>query len=221
MKRIPEPEVMDDKQQSEAYALADFSDANALFVDLFVNRFPEFTRGRIADLGCGPADIPIRLCRALPEITVVACDASPHMIALARSAVADIGLSDRIEPVAAALEEFAACGGSFDAVVSNSLLHHLPDPADLWASAARLAKPGAPLLVMDLFRPDTPEAARAIVDASGASESPLVWEDFYRSLLASYTPGEVAGQIEEAGLKGMTVQVVSGRHFAAWGRIRT
>ena len=57
--RVPEPELMDDAAQARAYASADFADVNQGFVDRFRARFADFTSGRVIDLGCGPADIPL------------------------------------------------------------------------------------------------------------------------------------------------------------------
>ncbi len=86
MNRVPEPEVMADPRQALAYARADFADVNQRFVDALVSRHPTLTGGRILDLGCGPADIPLRLASALPDVHVVAIDASPAMLALAQEA---------------------------------------------------------------------------------------------------------------------------------------
>ena len=46
-------------------------------------------------------------------------------------------------------------GAGFSAVVSNSLLHHLHDPAVLWGAIQTLAAPGALVVVRDLRRPMT------------------------------------------------------------------
>ncbi len=61
MQRVPEPEEpMDDPVQAAAYAEADFSEANALFIRLLRQLVvPQGLRGRTLDLGCGPADMPI------------------------------------------------------------------------------------------------------------------------------------------------------------------
>src|SRR4029453_12674769 len=76
MDRVLEPELMTDEDQALACPAADFPPPNQAFVDRFIAFFPDFTRGIVADLGCGPADIPIRLCRALPGVTVTAVDGS-------------------------------------------------------------------------------------------------------------------------------------------------
>ena len=54
MNRILEPELMDDPAQAEAYARADFAEENQGFVDRFKEYFPEFSQGKVLDLGCGP-----------------------------------------------------------------------------------------------------------------------------------------------------------------------
>src|SRR2546425_210812 len=76
MERILEPELMDDEAQALAYAQADFVEVNRGFVDRFRTAFPDLTRSRVVDLGCGPADIPIRLVRLMPTLGVTAVDAS-------------------------------------------------------------------------------------------------------------------------------------------------
>ena len=163
MDRVLESELMEDPEQAAAYAAADFSQENQGFVDRFEEYFPGFSSGRVLDTGCGPADIPIRFARRYPSCYLTAVDASPAMIRLAA------GLSDRIT---VQCERFEAVPGAnvFDAVLSNSLLHHLPNPLQFWNKLRQLVKPGSPVLVMDLLRPDSPEEAQAIVDryASGA-----------------------------------------------------
>src|SRR5688572_23671978 len=96
MERVLEPEVMDDPYQAQAYADADFAEENQWFVDRFMKDYPEITDGHILDLGCGPADIPIRLARALPNCRITGIDASVPMIQLGQEAVKSVGLTHRI-----------------------------------------------------------------------------------------------------------------------------
>lgn len=219
MKRVPEPEVMDGLAESVAYARADFSAVNERFVADLLAGFPDVQRARAIDLGCGPADIPLRLADAAPGARVLAVDASLAMIRLAREAVAARRLDHRVALVCARLPHLPLPGASFDAVVSNSLLHHLPDPAVFWREARRLGRAGAALFVMDLFRPDSGERARAIVEAAAGDTDPLLKEDFFNSLLAAFTPDEVQAQLEGAGLGHLPCRVVSERHWLVSGRL--
>src|SRR5207247_8763883 len=81
MERVLEPELMDDPEQARAYARADFEEENQGFVDRFVELYPEFKAGHVLDLGCGPADIPIRLARKLPKCRITRVDVSLQQIA--------------------------------------------------------------------------------------------------------------------------------------------
>ena len=54
--RVLEPELMDDERQSIAYAKADFSTSNQLFVDCVIQDFPGLLR-HVVDIGCGPGDV--------------------------------------------------------------------------------------------------------------------------------------------------------------------
>ncbi|MDP8255660.1 MAG: class I SAM-dependent methyltransferase [Candidatus Alcyoniella australis] len=216
MDRIPEDEIMDDWEQARAYAQADFSDANSLFVELLIDKFPLFQNGRVVDLGCGPADVLIRLCAALPAVRALGVDGSQAMIELAQRAVAKAELQDRIELICADALGLSELHGKLDAVLSNSLLHHLPDPIAFWRQCSNLARPQAPLLVMDLIRPQSPDAARQIVERCAAHDPEILQRDFYNSLLAAYTIDEVRGQLADAGLEHVEVAKVSDRHLAAW-----
>ena len=95
MERILEPELMDDEQQSVAYAQADFSTSNQFFVDSLVRDFPTHLRD-VVDIGCGPADVVIRLAKAAPDATITAIDGSAPMIALGRAAARAAGVDDRL-----------------------------------------------------------------------------------------------------------------------------
>jgi SAM-dependent methyltransferase len=217
--RVLEPELMTDPEQAEAYAAADFAEVNQGFVDRFRRLFPDFSRGRLVDLGCGPADIAIRFCRALPGVSVTGVDGSPAMLAPGLRAVAAAALEDRVRLVCARLPAVGAVPGGFDGVVSNSLLHHLPHPERFWSEVGRLGRPGAPVLVMDLHRPETPERARGIVETYSAGEPEVLKRDFFHSLCAAFTLTEVRGQLAAAGLPSLRSEMVSDRHWVAWGRL--
>ena len=209
---------MEDEAQVLAYAAADFEEVNQGFLDRFREYFPEFTEGHILDLGCGPGDIPVRFARALPFCRITGVDASEPMIGLAGEAVKQAGLADRIT---FRCERFQGVSliEPVDAVVSNSLLHHVPNPLQFWYRLRQLVKPGSPVLVMDLLRPDSLEEAQAIVDRNAAKEPEILRRDFYNSLLAAFTEDEVAAQLAEMNLSRLIVDVVDDRHWVVSGII--
>jgi len=218
MNRTLEPELMDDPEQALVYARADFEEENQGFIDRFREYFPEFTEGHVLDLGCGPGDIPVRFARALPSCRITGVDASEPMIGLAGVAVKQAGLADRITFRCERFQGVSLVQPA-DAAVSNSLLHHVPNPLQFWYRLRQLVKPGSPVLVMDLLRPDSPEEAQAIVDRYAAKEPEILRRDFYRSLLASFTEDEVAAQLAEMNLSRMIVDVPDDRHWVVSGII--
>lgn len=216
MERILEPELMEDDAQVLAYARADFAEENQGFVDRFREYFPDFSDGHVLDLGCGPGDIPIRLARALPACRVTGVDASAPMIRLAEEAVTQAGLSARVSFRRERFQDIAGASRA-DAAISNSLLHHVPNPLQFWNRLRQLVKPGSPVLVMDLLRPDSPEAAQAIVDQYAASEPDILRRDFYNSLLAAFTEDEIGAQLAQMNLSRLLIDVIDDRHWVVGG----
>lgn len=217
MERVPEPELMDDAVQACAYAEADFSQPH----DAFVRHFAALTvrPDCVADLGCGPGDVAVRFLRAYPASHLWAVDGAPVMCTLARQRVRAAGFEDRCTIACERLPVHrpASVSLGFDAVVSNSVLHHLADPDALWGSIRRLAKPGAAILVMDLMRPRSEQAVQRLAAWYASGAPAILRRDFERSLRASYRLAEVRAQIAAAGLGTLTLRVASDRHWIASG----
>jgi SAM-dependent methyltransferase len=216
--RTPEPELMLDAEQARAYSEADFASAHDAFVAHVRDAIGELA-GPVADLGCGPADVTVRLARANPGATFVGVDGSPAMLALGTERVAAAGLADRIRLEFVLLPDPTAVGSGYAAVLSNSLLHHLDDPAALWTSIRAAGRPGAPFAVGDLARPPSQGALDGLVQRYAAGEPPVLVHDFAASLAAAYTADEVAAQLAATDFVDVTVEVVTDRHLLATGRL--
>ena len=219
MRRIPEAEeLMDEADQALAYAEADFSASNTLFIELFeALHSGEFVTTAL-DLGCGPADIPIRFAHRYPRAQISALDGAQAMLDLAQAAINNHGLEQRIKLYCQYLPT-TRLEQKYDALLSNSLLHHLHNPLDLWETIYSCARPGATVLVMDLLRPDSPRQVDELV-AEYASDAPEVLrQDFTASLYAAYTLEEVREQLAATPLQGLEVTQVSDRHLAVRGSL--
>lgn len=220
MERIPEPELMDDEAQAQAYAEADFEEPNSRFAELYTEFVGTLRPGAaVLDLGCGPGDITLRIAAAHPEIEIHGLDGSAAMLAFGHAALAARPeLADRVSFIEGLVPDAPLPRARYDAVVSNSLLHHLHQPEALWRMIRDRARPGAPVLVMDLMRPADQAAAQALVDEYAAGEPEVLRRDFYNSLLAAFEPDEVRQQLELAGLARLEVLPVSDRHLLVRGR---
>ena len=217
MERVLEPELMTDEQQALAYAKADFSTSNQWYVDHLLADCP-VELDNVLDIGCGPGDVMLRLAAARPSIRITAIDGSSAMIELARKAVQRAGLQQRITPLQGYVPGLPLEERSFDAILSKDLLHHLPDPMVLWNEARRLGRPGAAIYVMDLMRPESPQAARHVVETVARDELPILKADFYASLCAAFTLEEVKAQVKQSELS-LEVTRVSDRHMVIKGML--
>ena len=219
MNRVLEPELMDDVEQARIYASADFSEENQGFVDRFLQSHgDELTDAHVVDLGCGPGDIAIRLVKAHPTLRVTGIDASQPMIDIAQQAVNDAQLTERIEFRCQRFQD-ATFSDRVDAIISNSLVHHIPNPLQFWYAVKTMAKSGAPVLVMDLIRPESIEDAKALVEQYTSDEPAQLQKDFYNSLLAALTEDDVAAHLAELNLSRLLIDVPDDRHWIVEGRV--
>lgn len=214
MQRIAEAELMDDEELAAGYAAMDFSASNQWFVDQVTAILTPHVR-RVVDLGCGPGDMLIRMIARRPWLQITAVDGAAAMIRIARQAIHAAGLGAHVRFKHGRIPRIALASGSFDAILSKDLLHHLPDPCDLWHEARRLGRAGARVCVMDLHRPATPAEAARIVDESDGLPDALK-RDFYNSLCAAFTVDEIETQIRHARLP-LRVERVSQRHVLVTG----
>ena len=221
MQRIPEPELMTDLGQVRAYAEADFSEPHDHFVTLYRERFGDQLQGEALDLGCGPGDICRRFACAFPRCDVTGVDGSQAMLDAGCGHTIAANLGDRVQLRYGLLPDADLPNHHYDAVISNSLLHHLQEPQILWQSITRFGKPGCPVLVMDLMRPHDRETAHALVSEYSGDEPEILRQDFFNSLLAAYTPDEIEAQLHAAGLDQLKVEVVSDRHLLVSGRLNS
>jgi ubiquinone/menaquinone biosynthesis C-methylase UbiE len=217
MERTPEPELMDEQEQAAAYAAADWSGSHGKIPGYFRERFPQFTGGHVIDLGCGPADVTIRFVKAFPQVTAVGVDGSEAMLAFGRQHVHAARLDARITFENRYLPDAALESREFDAVICNSLLHHIADPVRLWRTAVLCARPGAPVLIVDLLRPPDHETAVRLVNEHAQDAPPVLERDFIASLHAAYTVDEVQQQLRAARLSEFQVDRVDELHLVGWG----
>lgn len=220
VERVPEPELMDDEEQARAYSEAEFSEPHDRFVAGFGARFGRLPPSQVVDLGCGPADVTVRFALAQPACEVLGVDGSEPMLRLGRARVDAAGLAHRVRLERVRLPDPVRAGHAADAVISNSLLHHLHDPAVLWRTVAACARPGAAVYVMDLRRPPDRATLEALVERYASGEPEVLRRDFRASLAAAFEPAEVVVQLARAGLPELAVAAVGDRHLVVSGRLR-
>lgn len=211
MDRVPEPEVMDTPEEATAYDAMDHAQVNAAFVDRLVALG---ARGRMLDIGTGPGHIPLLVAERLADCVVVAVDLSPAMLAIARGKLAGSPHERRIELRLGDAKALELADASFDAVFSNTILHHLADPRPFLREAARVLRRGGALLIRDLYRPASEAEVDRLVAAHASTAGPVGQELLRASLRAAFTPPELRALADECGLAAADLVIDSDRHMS-------
>jgi ubiquinone/menaquinone biosynthesis C-methylase UbiE len=222
--RKPEPEVMSDAGEVEAYASAagqsylDSIDNTLVQQVLEIGTHSGILRdsrggrglGRIQyepmdrttallDVGTGPGGIPLKIARRCPQLMVVGVDRSVNMVVAARRSALELGLAGRARFLVGDAGKLSFPNASFDLVISNSLLHHVPDPIPVFNEMARVVKPAGIVLLRDLRRP-----SRLVfplhVRWFGRYYSGLMRELYINSVGAAYTAPELARLLQRSAL---------------------
>ncbi|MBI2378287.1 MAG: methyltransferase domain-containing protein [Deltaproteobacteria bacterium] len=210
IERVLETEVMDSVEESLAYESMDHSTVNAAFVERLTQLGAS---GRMLDLGTGPAQIPVLVCRRIADATVLATDLASSMIELAEQRVRSEGLVDRIELRRVDAKQLPFPSASFDVVFSNTVLHHVPDPRPFLREAWRVLRPSGVFLVRDLRRPASEEALEALVRLHTRTDTPSQRALFRASLNASFTRSELSSLVAELGIDASIVESTD-RHIS-------
>ncbi len=146
---------------------------------------PEWT---IGDLGCGAGNLSATLSPFVAN--VIGVDASAEMLDAAAATTRHL---DNVELRRGALEALPLDDGSLDAATLFLVLHHVATPSAVIAEAARVLRPGAPLLIVDM---------QAHEDEALAAAMGHVWQGFAPELMASV--------LEESGFTRVVVRALPG-----------
>jgi len=216
--RVLETEAMDTLDEAVDYDSMDHGEVNRVFVaDLLAAGLEE---GESLDLGTGTAQIPIELCRQSRSARVVAVDSAEHMVQVARQNVQNAGLADRIRLQRIDAKRLPFPAGQFPNVISNSIVHHVPDPREVLDEAWRVAAPGGLVFFRDLFRPQDDRTVRRLVETYAAGANRHQQQMFEDSLRAALTVEEIRRLAAEMGQPQDSVRATSNRHWTWVARKR-
>jgi ubiquinone/menaquinone biosynthesis C-methylase UbiE len=209
--RILEAEVMESEAEATDYDSMDHSDVNRQFVDDLLSA--GFNGGDALDLGSGTALIPIELCKRVEECRVMAIDLSIAMLEVARYNVEIAGFRDRIVLDHLDGKDLPFEDDSFRMVLSNSIVHHIPDPRAVFREAMRIVEPDGLVFFRDLMRPCDQTQLENLVSNYAGNDSDSQQKMFRDSLHAALTVEEVRELTGEVGAAPETVQATSDRHW--------
>lgn len=158
---------------------------------------------RVLDVGCGGGLLSEALARAGARVTGI--DLAPGMIEIARLHAAEqqLDIDYRVRDAQTLAQE---AEGGFDVVTCMEMLEHVPDPADMVATLARLTRPGGSLFVSTINR-NLRSFLLAIVGAEYLMRIVPRGTHEYERLIR---PAELARWGRAAGLK---LREIAGLHY--------
>ena len=216
--RVLESEVMDLPDEAREYDAMDHREVNARFVDDLL------TAGKVVgewlDLGTGTALIPVELCRHHPRVLVRAVDLAESMLEVARANVEAAGLGERIRLERVDAKRLPYDDGRFDAIISNSIVHHIPEPRSVLAEAVRVVKTGGRLMFRDLLRPADERVLHDLVETYSGDANSHQQKMFRDSLRAALSLEEIRELVAALGFPPSDVEQSSDRHWTWSARKR-
>jgi ubiquinone/menaquinone biosynthesis C-methylase UbiE len=244
--RTLEPEVMGTEQEALDYDAMDHSGVNLAFVDDFRSSLQcaaawlmqesesptdapakqDLARSSPAapnslstlDVGTGTAQIPIRLCRSGFAGPVTGIDLSAEMINYGTLNVIAADLQGQIRFELIDAKRLPYADGSYDAVISNSIVHHIPEPNQVLAEMLRVLAPGGLLFIRDLMRPHDAETVDRLVQTYAGEENAHQRQMFHDSLHAALTLEEIQQLLSELDIPADWARATSDRHWTISGR---
>ncbi len=229
MKRVLEPEFMDDPIQVKAYSDADFTSSDNLFVQdlkkhLDSLKKPITKASVILDLGCGPGNITEKVSQQWPEAIVIGIDGSKAMIDEAMRRKLQLPSNSSLKnlhycctDIASFAQKVMPFSFGFDVIISNSLMHHLPEINILWEAIPKLALPGALHFHRDLRRPIS-RAQSVNLQKKYLPKAPSVLvNDYLASLNASFSVIEIKNQLISLGVDFLHVYEKGDRYLEVVG----
>ena len=155
MKKIPlfHPRVFHDQEWAEGYYKRNHTNI-ARVGKRFVNILKScgFTEGKILDVGCGFATIPIEIAKEFAGAKITGVDLSEPLLEIGRDHAEREGLENQIDLLTGDAQKLQFEANSYDVVINSFLLHIVEDPVQMLNEIERVAKPDGRIVITDLRR---------------------------------------------------------------------
>ncbi len=231
MERIPEPELMEKKEQVISYDEADFSEGEITLINqinhyLLEKNISLSEKDLIVDLGCGPGNISEKLAIRWPNTEVVGIDGSKEMILRAEHNK-EISNNKKnlknLRYICADIKDIKSTNfllkKKISLLVSNSLIHHITHLEDFFNTIRSLSSSSTVNFHKDLKRPLDEKCALELKEQCSTKYNEILTNDYYASLRASYTFKELKNFTSDNDLSSLDVFEDGDKYLIVYGNV--
>ena len=231
MERIPEPELMEKKEQVISYDKADFLEEEVNLVNqinhyLLRKNISLGEKDLIVDLGCGPGNISEKLAIKWPNTQVVGIDGSKEMILRAeynKNIHTNKEKLKNLHYICSDIKDIKSNNfllkKRISLLVSNSLIHHITNLEDFFNTIRSLSSNITVNFHKDLKRPFNEKTAQKLKVQCSAKHNEILTNDYYASLRASYTFKELKNFISDNDLSSLEVFEDGDKYLIVYGNV--
>ena len=230
MERIPEPELMVEKEQVISYDEADFSEGEVNLINqinyyLLRNNISLGEKDLIVDLGCGPGNISEKLAIKWPNTEVIGIDGSKEMISRAKYNKSISTNKKKLKNLSYICSDIKDIKSNnfllrrISLLVSNSLIHHITNLEDFFNTIRSLSSNSTVNFHKDLKRPLDEKSALELKAQCSTKYNEILTNDYYASLRASYTFKELKNFTLENDLSSLDVFEEGDNYLIVYGNV--
>ncbi len=231
MKRTPEPELMEEKEQVISYDEADFSEGEVKLINqinhyLLRKNISLGEKDLIVDLGCGPGNISEKLAIKWPNTEVVGIDGSKEMISRAeynKNISTNKNKLKNLHYICSDIKHIKSNNfllkKRISLLVSNSLIHHITNLEDFFNTIRSLSSNSTVNFHKDLKRPFDENSALELKAQCSSKYNEILTNDYYASLKASYTFKELKHFTLENDLSSLEVFEDGDKYLIVYGNV--
>ena len=231
MERIPEPELMEKKEQVISYDEADFSEGEVNLINqinhyLLRNNISLGENDLIVDLGCGPGNISEKLAIKWPHTEVFGIDGSKEMIMRAEHNKKISANQKKLKNLNYICSDIKYIKSNnflpkkkISLLVSNSLIHHITHLEDFFKAITILSSDITVNFHKDLKRPLNEKSALELKAQCSTKYNEILTNDYYASLRASYTFKELKNFTLENDLSSLDVFEDGDKYLILYGNV--
>ena len=230
MERVPEPELMEEKEQVISYDEADFSEGEVNLINqinyyLLRKNISLGEKDLIVDLGCGPGNISEKLAIKWPNTEVVGIDGSKEMILRAeynKSISKNQKKLKNLRYICSDIKDIKSNSllkKRISLLVSNSLIHHITNLEDFFNTIKSLSSNITVNFHKDLKRPSSEKSALELKAQCSKKYNEILTNDYYASLRASYTFKELKNFTLENNLSSLEVFEDGDKYLIVYGNV--